>query len=572
MRHRPPSTRIGNDHDLSQATTARRASGTKKNRSAFKSASFVVLLILLLAAMQIVLNSVLHTGGTTSGDNDNGSSSNHLRRDQSDGHTTTQQQPNWYDVLLKNTINYNNLKDDATSLTKLQQQINNLQSEITTLESKSQKYADDPRFFPFVIRDSRHLTPVQIDPDFHVFDYVDLTQAMQPKSKHSQLLHNARLVVDEVVDAKRLNATLRSALRRKASSYAEKHEAPCQKYSIECYRQKVLQVFSYILREFPSVEYYFYVEADNDLCVPMTMVRDLALKEKRYFINTGIGFSGWIMSREFLGDFIELYENATLDAEESEKKATTKSTGTNDTRAKAKDPPPPPEIRPDVLASYYLTDKRAWTVTRQYWVSHTTLESLGIPSLTVKDRRKDETGERMKLDKHLPRCLEPRRGKWKISRRRPYLDPRDRFGWDYFDYDVCPNEIIFPCGGQDQLKQLVEDDWRVANETGALAKRKILEEKRQKMAEAQAKKAKEEEESTTPKERLVKKAKAEAKRIKEEEKSNIAKEEESKTAKELLVKLAKAKKAQEEEESNIAKEDETKNSQRTFGQTGQGGK
>jgi hypothetical protein len=482
MRQRPPA-RIGNGHDFSQATT-RGASGTKKNRSAFKSASFVVLLILLLAAMQLVLNYVLH-GGSSGED----SSSNHLRRDQSDGHTTTQQ-TNSYDVLLKNTVNYENLKD-VTSLTKLQQQIKNLQSEITTLESKSQKYADDPRFFPFVIRDSRHLTPVQIDPDFHVFDYVDLTQAKQPKSKHSQLLHNARLVVDEVLDAKRANDTTSSASKRKASRYAEKHEAPCQTYSIECYRQKVLQVFSYVLREFPSVEYYFYVEADNDLCVPMTMVRDLALKEKRYFINTGIGFSGWIMSREFLGDFIGLYGNTTIDAvQESTKKLPT-STGNNDTgAAKA---PPPPEIRPDVLASYYLTDKRAWTVTRQYWVSHTTLESLGTPSLTVKDRRKDETGERMKLDKHLPRCLEPRRGKWKVSRRRPYLDPRDRFGWDYFDYDVCPNEILFPCGGQDQLKQLVEDDWRVANESGALAKWKSLEEKKQKKAEEDARKAKEEE-------------------------------------------------------------------------------
>ena len=422
---------------------------------------------------------------------------------------------------MKNAINYNNLKDDGTSLTKLQQQINNLQSEITALESKSQKYADDPRFFPFVIRDSRHLTPVQIDPDFHVFDYVDLTQAMQPKSKHSQLLHNARLVVDEVLDAKRSNATLSYAQRLKVSHYAEKHEAPCQAYSIECYRHKVLQVFSYILREFPSVEYYFYVESDNDLCVPMTMVRDLALKEKRYFINTGIGFSGWIMSREFLGDFIELYGNATLDAEESAEKATTKSTGKNGAGAavNAKDSPPPPEIRPDVLASYYLTDKQAWTVTRQYWVSHTTLESLGTPSLTVKDRRKDETGERMKLDKHLPRCLEPRRGKWKVSRRRPYLDPRDRFGWDYFDYDVCPNEILFPCGGQDQLKQLVEDDLRVANETGALAKWKRLEEKRQKKAEAEAKNGK---------------------NAKVEEEPQIAKEDEAKIAKDVLVKLAEA--------------------------------
>jgi len=396
---------------------------------------------------------------------------------------------------LKNTIHYgtpndnnnNNNNNDANNgindtgavfdARAMQEQINNLRSEISALESKSKKYVDDPRFFPFVIRDSRHLTPVQIDPDFHVFDYVDLTQARQPKSKHSQLLHNARLVIDNELEEKRKKPS-----KKKASKYAEKYEAPCQVYSIGCYREKVLQVFSYILRKFPSVEYYFYVEADNDLCVPMTMVKDLALTEQRYFINTGIGFSGWIMSREFLKDFIELYGNATLDAEieKSSSETNAKAKANNATEGKQ------PEIRPDVLASYYLTDKQAWTVTRQYWVSHTTLESIGIASLTVKDRRANETGQRMKLDKHLPRCLEPRRGKWKVSRRRPYLDPRDRFGWDYFDYEVCPNDLLFPCGGQDQLKKLVADDLRVANQTGALAKWKQIAEKREKKEEAKA--------------------------------------------------------------------------------------
>ena len=33
----------------------------------------------------------------------------------------------------------------------------------------------------------------------------------------------------------------------------------------------------------------------------------------KYFINTGIGFSGWIMSRDFLRDFMVLYGNKTLD-------------------------------------------------------------------------------------------------------------------------------------------------------------------------------------------------------------------------------------------------------------------
>ena len=412
-----------------------------------------------------------------------GNSDNSIR-----GQQQQQQQSiktNSYDSLMKNTINYdshnnnsknnnNNSSSTNANANTLQDQINNLRSQITTLESKSQNYVDDPRFFPFVIRDSRHLTPVQVDPDFHVFDYVDLTQALQPRSKHSQLLHNARIVIDDQLESKR-NSTTKTLAQRRAQQTAEKYEAPCQGYSIKCYRQKILQIFSYVLRTFPSVDYYFYVEADNDLCVPMSMVKDLALTEERYFINTGIGFSGWIMSREFLTDFLELYGNATLD-----QPVTVPKPGTTTGETIAVDR----EMRPDVLASYYLTDREAWTVTRQYWVSHTTLESLGVASLTVKDRRKNGEGERLKLDKHLPRCLEPRRGKWKVSRKKPYLDPRDRFGWDYFDYDVCPVEMIFPCKGQDQLKQLVADDLRVATETGALEHWKQLEKKRQKRQEA----------------------------------------------------------------------------------------
>ena len=443
---------------------------------------------MIMATLQFFLNSILYEGPNHEQDLD----SNYLRtRDKprvdepESPYHQADRRMNSYDVLLKNAIHYGKnaslVESENKSLKNLQEQIDNLRSQITTLESKSQKYTDDPLFFPFVIRDSRHLTPVQINPDFHVFDYVDLTQAKQPKAKHSQLLHNARLVIDDVLEAKR--ARQPTAKKKKHESPAEKFEAPCQKYSIECYAQKILQVFSYVLREFPSVEYYFYVEADNDLCVPMTMVKDLALKEKRYFINTGIGFSGWIMSREFLADFIELYSNATSQVEQEASKSKIEVSSDSTTDANATTTTTTQEIRPDVLASYYLTDRSAWTVTRQYWVSHTTLESLGVASLTVKDRRKDATGERLGLDKHLPRCLEPRRGKWKVSRRKPYLDPRDRFGWDYFDYDVCPDEILFPCKGQDQLKKLVEDDWRVANQTGALEHQKKIEERRRKKAE-----------------------------------------------------------------------------------------
>ena len=313
----------------------------------------------------------------------------------------------------------------TTSSSSFQRQIVDIKRRIENLESKSNIYVEGyndqnefvGKFFPFVIRDSRHLVPTQTSSEFHIFDYVDITSAKQTRAKNSQLFHNANLLFD----------------------------APCQKYTISCYRSKIIQVFEYVLTNFPTVEYYFYVEADNDLCVPMSQVRDLALTERRYFINTGIGFSGWIMSREFMTEFLELYKKVS---------------------SKSNPNPVQEELRPDVIASYFLTDKHAWSVTRQYWVSHTTIESVGAPSLTVKDRRNDVTGKRFKLDKHLPRCLEPRRGKWK-RHKRP-LDPRDKFGWDYFDYEVCPQSLIFPCGGPNQLAELVAEDLKIANATGAL--------------------------------------------------------------------------------------------------------
>jgi hypothetical protein len=337
-------------------------------------------------------------------------------------------------------------------------------------------YHEDDRFFPIMIRDAHHLVPTQSSPDFHIFDYVDLSAMKQARTRHSQLYHNAQWI----------------------------HKSPCQAYSLSCYRRKIIQVFDYVLQNFPKVEYYFYMEADNDLCVPMSMVQALALREQRYFINVGIGFSGWIMSRQFMDDFLTLYRNITFptpppsplsmsfqkvgidasvhhdptsnldgpdlsinnDTTITNTSSSTSSTGGNDVVEG-------PEIRPDVLASYYLIEKHAWTVTRQYWVSHTSLESLGASSLTVKDRRKEDTGARPALDKHLPRCFEPRRGKWPTGRRP--LDPRDRFGWDYFDYQVCPDAMIFPCDGPDQLAQLVAEDWRIANESGAIAKIRVME-------------------------------------------------------------------------------------------------
>ena len=54
------------------------------------------------------------------------------------------------------------------------------------------------------------------------------------------------------------------------------------------------------------------MESDNTLCVPLTELERIAETQLRYFVGTGIGASGWIMSRSFLLDFMARYEEVVL--------------------------------------------------------------------------------------------------------------------------------------------------------------------------------------------------------------------------------------------------------------------
>jgi hypothetical protein len=264
---------------------------------------------------------------------------------------------------------------------------------------KTDQYTDDGKFFPFSIRDARHLVPTQIPKDFHVFDYVDIHSKMQGNAQRSQLFHNGIQVED----------------------------APCQHYSLKCYKEKIIQVFQHVLSSNTNAKYFFYMESDNDLCVSLSQIRDLTYRQNRYFLSTGVGFSGWSMRRDFMMDFLEEYQNAT--AKEG----------------------------PDPIGSYLLIRKNAWAVTQKYLVSHTIVPPMGQPSLTVST---DEIG-----NKHLPRCFEPHRAKWKTSRK----DPRDKFGWDYFDYNECPTEEVFPCK-KGQLERLMAADLQEAQNYNATRK------------------------------------------------------------------------------------------------------
>jgi hypothetical protein len=267
---------------------------------------------------------------------------------------------------------------------QLQLEIGQLQKQIDEYQAKlspqSYRYQEDGDFVAFTIRDARRTAPTQPPDGFHIYDYVDLStsdQGSMATKRNSHLYYNGDFVGN----------------------------APCQEYSLLCYKRKILQVLDHVMIK-SNATYYFYIEADNEICVPLQDIRNLAFRHRRYFISTGIGFSGWIMRRDFLEDFVMVYKRKQKYGFEG----------------------------PDVVASFMLIEKKAWSVTRQYLVSHTILPTtIGADALTV---------GKQKNPKHLPRCFEPQRAVWPISEAYPH---RDRYGWDYFDYDLCGSAEVFPC-------------------------------------------------------------------------------------------------------------------------------
>jgi hypothetical protein len=295
-------------------------------------------------------------------------------------------------------------------------------------------------FFPFTIRDSRRTGPTQIPHGFHIFDtVVHLVDPDQPKVDTTQtttLYYNGHPLV--------------------LPSRSDDYGCPIHldKYSLICYRAKILHVMDFLLRT-TKARYYFYMEADNDLCTTLTDLRNLTLTHQRYFISTGVGFSGWIMSRQFLQDFYEWYKRP-------DHRGIGGALGNGDHYGRevlGNDhvlQQPDAALRPDVMGWALLNQKRAWSVTRRYLTSHSVLAGRGEDGLTdlfeieegynassalngtttsapasasaasgggsdnieggEEDRNSDNSNNRTAPGyvptRHLPRCLEPHRGIW----------------------------------------------------------------------------------------------------------------------------------------------------------------
>ena len=98
---------------------------------------------------------------------------------------------------------------------------------------------------------------------------------------------------------------------------------------------------------------------------------------------------------------------------------------------------------PDCVgASLLMNGNNAWSVTRQYLVSH----SIEPPSAGGAGAAMPLTTSRGG-GKHLPRCFEPHRRNW---RKRNAVD---QFGWDYYNYDECDptKHFVYPCHNLSQV-------------------------------------------------------------------------------------------------------------------------
>jgi hypothetical protein len=409
--------------------------------------------------------------------------------------------------LLGNVIWYHQLAVEVSQqdeehiewLRRLSSELDVLQEEAVADQastSTSSIALDDESMLFFTIRDSLRVAPTQLPPGFHIFDYMGGNATSSSSSSSSSILASSSQQQRRAgrPGRRRLQPTMKE---REPHSIQELYynaqyvdTAACSMYSVWCYRRKIEQVFQHLLDTHKNVSYLFYMEMDNELCVSLDHLRNLTHSyHPIYFLSTGIGFSGWIMSRQFVEDFMDIYAPARqriwLRANSTTNDATTRSITQNNQNLSQvqqllqyKEYSGRPEFKwnPDVVASLLLIEKQAWAVTQRYLVSHTILPSVGAGSLTVlesnpnggdgdgdsshKDPGMRGKSKGRKKSKHLPRCLEPRRAMWPISAD----DHRDIYGWDYFDYDSCPTAELFPCGPRQLPIDVIFDNTTIARE------------------------------------------------------------------------------------------------------------
>jgi hypothetical protein len=183
------------------------------------------------------------------------------------------------------------------------------------------------------------------------------------------------------------------------------------------------------------------MEADNELCTTLAEIWRLVYEYQRCFITTGIGFSGWIVQGAFVLDVVQFVPPTPKDPKDRNDILSQQGPHPNVDRH--------PEMSSlafhsiiDALTMDALTmrmpvaDASAATIPSTPAVNARNTNNVNAQNVSavesaalVASNAKKNKG----LDKHLPQRWEPRRSKWRISKKDRR---RDRFGWDYyFDYE-----------------------------------------------------------------------------------------------------------------------------------------
>lgn len=391
-------------------------------------------------------------------------------------------------------------QEQHISVSSLEAQLFDLSKRLERVQMSRQKEQDASTFLsenrkvfvPFTIRDAQRTVPTQIPHGFEIFDFIDLYATNGDQNQTARIEDKTKKTeTDDITDSfpSPDTSTIGLYLNGKPLSVEDGIDIECLGYSKKCYRSKFLLVVRYLLSLQNSYEqnpensnrlgdeknveyYYFYMEADNDLCVPINEIRGLAFQHQRYFISTGTGASGWIMSHQFLKDFHSFWNSFNE----------TNSQGLSGEQI----------LEPDLVAGRLLQEKLAWSVTRRYLTSHSILtgttsdaHSIGalfkrVDPVIPMDKaatnpeqtkskllKKKETPEEaakkaplMEPSRYLPRCLEPHRGVWKKESKEDDTETENHFDvhhWGFFDYNLCPDSDIFPCA-EGQLEGLAKKD------------------------------------------------------------------------------------------------------------------
>ena len=381
---------------------------------------------------------------------------------------------------------------------------------------------DEIQLYGFVIRDSRRLVSTQIPLGIHAYDFIDITSPdqMHQQQEAKSAAEDENDDEDGEVNVEQINpahnTTARAAKRRnrnrqlfldgiyiggegeQTTRIRSGSNGPNTYYY---HYRLLLQVLEHVLKETRTAtdadsklntskqqQYYFYMEANDELCVNYKQIQVLARRQKPYFLITGEDFSGSIFSLTFLKEFVSRLRQEISSISNSFSKQSHPTTSMNTTNYENKNLLN--KDLPSIVGTRLVLEQNAWTSTRTHLVSHSVVSVMGGPSSSATNEELEGDEERMSGNDnktlpslsrsppesfwsmipssryhHWPRCLEPRRTPQKKSVTSVHTRHVD---WGYFDHWNCQSNTdssrdIYPCLESQRQDTRVDDVDSVSN-------------------------------------------------------------------------------------------------------------